>query len=163
MTTDRGARQKFWSIFGLIMGLELLPLLSKLLLPQTAIGVGLGTDRVIAIARHMKRREALAERDEMEAVMKRSMTRAMHDAADGPELRRFVTQLFAAKLRALIPMEVFKSMMLEVEARDFDIQAFNRQHPTCAHIIAEAWAETVDATIELLRQSPADPSWRQAA
>src|SRR3984885_13663300 len=158
MATDGSARRKFWSIFGLIMGLELLPLLSKLLLPQTGVGVGVGTDRIIAIAQHVRRRNASAERDEMEAAIRRSMGRTMQDAAERFEMGGFATQLFATKLKALIPMEVFKSVMHEVEARDFDIQSFNREHPSHAGTIAEAWEQLVDEMMELLKRSPAEPS-----
>jgi hypothetical protein len=160
ISSDAAARLKFWSFFGLIMGLEFLPLLSKLFLPQTVSGVRTATDRVIAIGHHMRRRNASIEQDEIEASLRSSMASAMRDAVDDPELRRFASQLFAAKLKALIPMEAFKTLMNEIEMRDLDIQSFNRCHPACASILAQAWGETVSETIELLRRTPAAPAWR---
>jgi hypothetical protein len=153
IATDAGARWKFWSAFGLIMGLELLPLLSKLLAPQTVAGIRVATDRVIAVAHQMRRRKAAVEEQEIEEALRSSMASAMRTAIEGPDLQRFAARVLAAKVAALVPMEVFKALMDEIEARDYDLQSFCHRHPSHARILTDEWQKTVDETIEMLRRT----------
>ena len=134
------------------MALEFLPLLAKLLGPQTVVGLRTATDRIIAVARLNRRRNAVVVETQVEEAIRSVMSSAMLEALSGAEVRNQATQLFESKIAALVPLEVFKAVMHEIESHELDVAGVARLHPSYARVIAEAWRQAVEEVIALLRE-----------
>jgi hypothetical protein len=152
LATDSSARQKFWTIFGLIMGIELMPLLTKLMGPQTVPGARIATDRLVTTMLDARRRNLALNERKVEEALSSSMTSTMIEALSSAEVRRFAREFFASKIEALVPVEVFKALMHEVEAREIDVQGLVRRYPSYATLVTEIWRKTIEETVEILRR-----------
>jgi hypothetical protein len=161
LAADAGAPAKFWTIFGLIIGLELMPLVTKLIAPQTVPGSRIATDRLVATMVHLRRRNAAMEEQRVEGELRSLMASAMIEALSKPDTRCFAAQLFATKVNALVPVEVFKTLMHEIEAREIDVQALIRRYPACAKLVTEAWRKSIEESVEILQCTRVDsPAFR---
>ncbi|UPK23388.1 DUF4407 domain-containing protein [Bradyrhizobium sp. 131] len=157
LETDAGAFFKYWTVFGLVMGLELMPLLAKLISPRSVPGTRIATDLAIAKSRHSRRRKAALEEDAVEQAIRSSMAAAMTDALTQPELHKVATRIFAAKIQALVPIEAFQMLMREIEARELDVQSVISRYPSYAKVLTEAWKKTIDEVGGALRNAPPYP------
>lgn len=151
LATDIGARFKYWTLVGLIMALELLPLVAKLVTPKTVPGMRIATDATIAKLAYRRRHNDAVDEESMEQTLRAATTAAMTDALSGPEVHAFAVKIFATKVEALMPIEAFKMLMREIEARELDVQSAIRRHPSYARILTEMWRKTIDEVSEALR------------
>ncbi|MCK1471179.1 hypothetical protein IVB51_28445 [Bradyrhizobium sp. CW10] len=163
LETDAGAFWKYWIVFSLVTGLELMPLLAKLIAPCSVPGTRIATDFAIAKSRHLRRRNAAMDEDAVEQAIRASMAAAMMDALAQPPLHDLAGRIFASKIQALVSVEAFQMVMREIEARELDVQSVISRYPSYAQAITDAWAKTIDEVCDALRNAPPhpkpDPTW----
>jgi hypothetical protein len=143
------------------MALELLPLLAKLTGPPTLPGVRIATDYVIDVERHLRRRKVAVEEGKIEETLRSVMTEALLEALATRKIRSYAGQLLSNEVTALVPIEVFRTLMRDIEAGQLELQATIRRFPQCASVLTEAWRKCIDEMLKQLRDTSA--SLRQSA
>jgi hypothetical protein len=150
LSHSAGARYKFWTVCAAIMALELLPLLTKLMAPRSVPGTRIATNYAIVVARYDRRQRTAIEEMQVEDALRSAMSSAMLEALAGPEVCAQITRLFEKKIAALVPINVFRALMREIESNEFDVAVAAQQFPSCAVLITEMWRLTVEEVIVLL-------------
>jgi hypothetical protein len=153
LESNHGARKKWYGVCAFIVCLELLPLTLKLLSDKSISGLRIIADREIASDACERRRELVREDRIRERVLRAAMDAAMNEAFASPEVQQHMSKLFQSKVEALIPIEIAKRLIAEIETGAQNVEAATRRRPSCAHAIAEAWSHAMAEVTERLLSS----------
>jgi hypothetical protein len=158
LASDRGAWWRYQSFRALLIAIELLPLLLMTDGKRSVSGVRVGIDREIAMAKLERLREAVLEEHLSESSVQAMMTGAMQDALASPIVRQHAMRHFQSRLDLLIPIDVAKRLIAELESSASIVERTARTHPTIAQTVTEIWTQAMSEIIATLRGRATGPA-----
>lgn len=154
LASDRGAWWRYHSFRALLITIELMPLLLMAIGKRSVPGVRVGIDREIAIARHKRFRDAVLEEQYSEQAVREMMTRAMHEALTSTVLQQHAMRHFQSKIDTLMPIDVAKRLISQLESSAASVERTARNHPNIARTVTEIWSQAMSEVIAAVRGRP---------
>lgn len=151
LASDRGAWWRYHSFRALLIAIELLPLLLMAIGKRSVPGFRVGIDREIAIAKHERLREAVLEECYSESAVRTMMSGAMQEALASPVVRQHAIRHFQSKIDVLMPIDVAKRLISELESSATIVERTARTHPNIARTVTEIWAQAMTEVIATVR------------
>ena len=153
IASDWGAKKKYYSIFGVIVMLEILPLLLKLMLGQSQIGGKLAVDNEIEMTGH-RRRAADAKRASEQDDGLRNLFDALEQSCLGSaEMQSVIRAQLEAKLEAYVPLEVAQRIVAKLETAIAAKEASERRYPNAAEAISATYQQAFEEVAAILRNA----------
>lgn len=154
MEASPAARRKWWATYVLILLLELAPLALKGIAGPSAPGARMAVDHDLTVAGHQRRRENAIHAKKQRVALRDAMDEAKDAALLSVETRDRFKALFESKLDALLPLDVAKRIVAEIEeAHDLRL-ASARRCPGAVDAINAAWDQAMDELTARLHGRP---------
>lgn len=148
LSRSTGARAKFIIFMLLIILWETLPLTTKALFGQSAIGARLGFERAEALLKIRELYEADLLANRLGTQQREAFGAAMHTALFGEESRAQVEQQIRQSAAAMAPFEVALQILRKAEATRNDMNDITRRHPDLASMAARFWQDAFTKACE---------------
>jgi Domain of unknown function (DUF4407) len=150
LRSQPGALGKWFSISILIVFLELFPLLQKLFLGRSSIGMRYLNDAALRKAKQVAKFSQEEHQHQLSTAIAFSSQKAVEAALASPEIRKQFSEKFSLYLSALAPLEAARAMM-ETLSEYNDQAEFIRRYPQFAAIVSSAWSQALKDVSKILQ------------
>jgi hypothetical protein len=156
---NQGAYYKWLTLSAFEMLLELLPLLTKLMMGRSNIGLEIAMnherDKLKLHARLAQIKHDIAAEMALYQLSQQALDWALkHDS----QVMAAFQQAFSAYMGVLAPFHALKAMMNELEQGQTDMAYFLKKYPNYAQLISEAWFSAVQVACETMRDLYKQPA-----